>query len=294
MQTEILTEPAEFRLLAASLLADEARHNLILGILGTLISAPDVYPECRLLLVTDGSQPQSAAVMTPPYNLIVSDTPQPEALTVLVELLIAEELEVPGVIGNQPTIDRFVAEWCRITGGRADLQMEQGVFVLSEVSDVIGGPGFPRPGAPGDQGLVEEWMRTFVAEALPDEPFEEERQRRAITRRLSGEGPNGYWLWEDDGQVVSWSGHGNPTGRGIRIGPVYTPPAFRGRGYATSLVAAQSQWLLDHGYEFCFLYTDLANPTSNAIYERIGYRMIAESAVYGLGAPMQPKSTPTD
>lgn len=291
MQTDTLSEPAEFRERAAPLLTDEASHNLILGILGTLISAPDVYPESRLFLVADESGPQCAAIMTPPYNLILADTPKLEALSVLIRTLIVDELDVPGVIGNQPTIDHFVGEWCRITGGRADLQMEQGVFSLDEVSSVAAGPGTLRPGVPADQELLERWMRTFVAEALPDEPFEEERQRRAIARRLSGEGPNAYWLWEDDGRVVSWSGHGNPTGRGIRIGPVYTPPALRGRGYATSLVAAQSQLLLDQGYEFCFLYTDLANPTSNAIYERIGYRQIAESAVYGLS---RPKSKPTD
>jgi GNAT superfamily N-acetyltransferase len=282
MQTEILSDPAEFRRRAAPLLADEARHNLMLGVLGTLATTPDIYPERHLLLVTDNSKPCCAAVMTRPYNLIVSDTPKLEALTVLIETLLAEEIEVPGVIGNQPTIDCFVGEWCRITGGRADLQMEQGVFALSEVTDTAGGPGLPRPGAPGDQDLLENWMQAFLAEALPDEPIDEERQRAAIARRLSGDGPNAFWLWEDDGQVVSWSGHGNPTGRGIRIGPVYTPPAFRGRGYATALVAAESRYLLGQGYEFCFLYTDLANPTSNAIYERIGYRKIAESAVYGL------------
>lgn len=103
---------------------------------------------------------------------------------------------------------------------------------------------------------------------------------KMISRRLSDDGINEYWLWEDAGRVVAWSGHGNPTGRGIRIGPVYTPPELRGNGYATGLVAAQSRWLIEHGYDFCFLYTDLGNPTSNAIYERIGYRQVAEAAKY--------------
>jgi predicted GNAT family acetyltransferase len=133
--------------------------------------------------------------------------------------------------------------------------------------------------------MLATWMRAFLAEALPAEPYDEERMRVALQRRLSGDSANGYWLWEDDGEVVAWTGHGNPTGRGIRIGPVYTPPELRGRGYATALVAAQSQWLLSNGFDFCFLYTDLANPTSNAIYERIGYRKIADSAAYGLVPP---------
>jgi predicted GNAT family acetyltransferase len=78
---------------------------------------------------------------------------------------------------------------------------------------------------------------------------------------------------------VSASGWGGPTPNGIRVGPVYTPPGLRGRGYATALVAELSQTLLDAGRSFVFLYTDLANPTSNAIYERIGYVKLCESAM---------------
>ncbi|MCP3994793.1 MAG: GNAT family N-acetyltransferase [bacterium] len=288
MRSEVFDDAEELRRRAADLLADEARHNLILGILGTLIEYPEVYPEYRLFLVSDEHGPQSAAVITSPYNLIVSDTRNTDALSVLVRAAIEDDIDVPGAIGNQPTIDRFVGEWRRITGTQANLKMEQGVFALSQVSDVERCPGRGRRAVPADQLLIERLASAFVAEAMPDEPHDEERMRSAIQRHLSGEGPGGHWLWEDDGEVVSWSGHGNPTGRGIRIGPVYTPPELRGRGYATALVASQSQWLLDGGYDFCFLYTDLANPTSNAIYERIGYRKIAESAVYGFVAPPSP------
>ena len=85
------------------------------------------------------------------------------------------------------------------------------------------------------------------------------------------------------GDVVSIAGWGGATPNGIRIGPVYTPPELRRHGYATALTADLSQSLLDGrlfdgGRRFCFLYTDLANPTSNAIYERIGYVRAAESA----------------
>lgn len=90
-------------------------------------------------------------------------------------------------------------------------------------------------------------------------------------------------MWETDDRIVSLRGHSGPTGTGIRIGPVYTPPADRGRGYASALVAAQSEWLLQHGYQQCFLYTDLANQTSNDLYIRIGYEQIAESAEYLFG-----------
>ena len=82
---------------------------------------------------------------------------------------------------------------------------------------------------------------------------------------------------------VSLAGFSGPTPTGIRVGPVYTPPPHRRLGYATTLVADLSQWLLGQGYRSCFLYTDLSNPTSNHIYETIGYRQVAEAVEYGFG-----------
>ena len=93
---------------------------------------------------------------------------------------------------------------------------------------------------------------------------------RSLEHRLAAPG-NGIALWEDGGEPVSLAGFGSPTPNGIRIGPVYTPPQLRGRGYASALTAHVSQAQLDAGRAFCFLYTDLANPTSNKIYVDIGY-----------------------
>ena len=90
------------------------------------------------------------------------------------------------------------------------------------------------------------------------------------------------WLWEDGGVPVSLAGFSGPTPTGIRVGPVYTPPSHRRRGYATTLVADLSQWLLGQGYRACFLYTDRSNPTSNHIYETIGYRQVGEAVEYAL------------
>jgi len=78
-------------------------------------------------------------------------------------------------------------------------------------------------------------------------------------------------LWED-GHTVSLACSGARTPNGSRIGPVYTPPEERGHGYASACVAALSQLQLDQGRRFCFLFTDLANPTSNHIYPMIGYQ----------------------
>ena len=285
MEYEFVTDPAEFRARAALLLLDEARHNLMLGILGTLVRSPEVYPDPKMFLVVDRQVAIAAALMTAPYNLIIADTASEQAMEVLAAGIAADGVVIPGAIGNQPTVGRFVAAWERITETPCRLRMEQGVFALDQVAAVPAAPGSARVATPDDLAVITDWTRVFLAEALPDEPVDEEGNLKAIRRRLEGEGPGAYWIWSCEGQPVSLTGHGNPTGRGIRIGPVYTPPVHRGRGYASSLVAAESQWLLDNGYEFCFLFTDLANPTSNAIYERIGYRQVAEAASYVFGTP---------
>ncbi len=102
-------------------------------------------------------------------------------------------------------------------------------------------------------------------------------------RWLAGRGRTLY-LWED-GDVVSLAGIGSPTPHGVRVGPVYTPPDRRGRGYASALVAGISQAALDAGRTFCFLFTDLANPTSNHIYETIGYRPVRDVDMWRFERP---------
>jgi len=280
MKAHVLSDPSEFLDRIAPLVADEARSNLPLGIARTIMSLPDVYPEYRLFLVEDSGRPVAAALITPPHNLILIDAADEMALLCLAEAVHGDGVGVPGAVGNRPTIDGFVRSWCEVSGEAADIEMEQGVFSLSTVDDVPLPGGTPRVATLADSDLVVSWVTEFAREAIPGENNPVERIVASVDRRLSGQHDSGYWLWDCDGAVVSMSGYGGPTGSGIRVGPVYTPAEFRGNGYATALVASQSQWLLDSGYRFCFLYTDRANPTSNAIYERIGYEQVAESAMY--------------
>ena len=84
------------------------------------------------------------------------------------------------------------------------------------------------------------------------------------------------WCDSAPGRMVSMAIWTGLTPHGVRIGMVYTPPQFRGRGYASNCVAALTRRLLDSGRSFCFLFTDLANPTSNKIYQAIGYRHVCD------------------
>jgi predicted GNAT family acetyltransferase len=122
-----------------------------------------------------------------------------------------------------------------------------------------------------DIDLVIEMIESFRTEIGETHP---ESTRQVASERIAD---NALVFWETDGQPVSMAGFKGRTPNGIRIVLVYTPPALRGRGYASSLVAVLSQHLLDTGRKFCFLYTDLANPTSNKIYRDVGYEYVADS-----------------
>ena len=102
-----------------------------------------------------------------------------------------------------------------------------------------------------------------------------------VQERVAGQVAAGAWfLWLDGVQPVSMALRTRPTRRGCAVGGVYTPPELRRKGYASACVAALSQHLLDQGYQFCTLFTDLANPTSNRIYLQIGYQPVCDFDKY--------------
>jgi uncharacterized protein len=280
IEVERLEDAAEFLAEAEPLLlADEARHNLILGIAGTIRDAPDVYPLRNLWLVRDGGAVVAAALRTPPYNLILARPASPSALEGLAGG-IAEEL--PGVNGCVPEVDEFAALWTDRSGASARTNMRQGVYALQQVEPLAPAPGSARIATAGDRELALRWWIAFGDEVLHEGGPGRENAEAMLDHRLASSSA-GIVFWEDQGEPVSFAGWGGKTPNGIRVGPVYTPQELRGRGYATALTAEVSQRLLDGRLfdgrrRFCFLYTDLANPTSNAIYERIGYRRAAESA----------------
>ncbi|HZT85727.1 MAG TPA: GNAT family N-acetyltransferase, partial [Gaiellaceae bacterium] len=261
MEAERLDDAATFLEEAKPLLlADEARHNLILGIAGTIRDG--FYEEHRLWLVRDAGRPAAAALQTPPYNLILARPDSDEALAVLAGA-VAEE-RVPGVVGAVPEAERFAELHAP---GRWRRTMGQGVYELEEVQAPPRPSGASRVAGEADRDLVVRWFEAFADEVVNEAAPGHADAAQAVDRRYSVD-TSGFLLWEDDGEPVSLAGWGGPTPNGIRVGPVYTPPALRGRGYATALTAELSQRLLEGdlfagGRRFCFLYTDLANPTSN-------------------------------
>lgn len=266
--------------------AREAEHNLILGICSTIRDDPATYPRPAYLAVvrTDddaGERIAAAAIRTPPWPLILSEVDDPRALEVVApdvsDVLAGERLT--GVVGPPAMSRAFAERWVAAHGGSWELGLDERIFQLEQVIPPRPAVGAMRRAAPADRKLVSQWVIDFAREALPRN--DQERLAESVDTWTEMTGRTIY-LWEapdEQGQPrpVSLTGVSGATPHGIRIGPVYTPPAFRGRGYASVLVAQVSQAQLDAGRRFCFLYTDLANPTSNKIYQEIGYRPVTDA-----------------
>jgi GNAT superfamily N-acetyltransferase len=278
-------DPAEF--LAAAeplLLADEARHNLMLGIAGTLRDHPGTYEEYRLWLVADGGDVTGAALQTPPFNLVLAQPAVEGALPELAEAIHREGVELPGVTAAIPEVDSFADAWEALARVGRRLTMASRIYRVTEVKPPTAVPGEPRPATEADRTLLADWLTAFRAESFADPPAWDVD---AFIDASLVRGAGAYVIWEDDGPV-SLAGWGGRTPNGARIGPVYTPPERRRRGYASAVTAAVSSELLASGRQFCFLYTDLANPTSNKIYVDIGYEPVCDSMEYAFVSDKPP------
>ena len=275
MEVHRREDPAAFAAEVGSyLLRAAARHNLMLGILDLLQRRPEVYASFHLWAVADGRALAGVALQTPPHNLVVAEPARPGAIDALADAIGAAGIQLPGVIGAVPEAEVFGAAWTARVGGVADVGTRQGIYALAAVRDSGEAAGSPRLATPDDLELLTGWHEDFVAEAIPNFIGDSAARRRRTQGAIADEG---YWLWEDAGRPVSMTGVSPAPPGGARIGPVYTPPAERRHGYATALVAHVSADELAQGRTACYLFTDLANPTSNAIYMRIGYDWVCEA-----------------
>lgn len=250
------------------LLQYEAEHNALLGVLHTLLHYPDRYPEPPYLsLVQTSDKILAIAIRTPPNNLLLSSAQDLNALTLIAEDLQHQQL--PGVSGLVAETETFVQIWQALTGQSYQRGIECKIYQLTQVEPVTTVKGHLRLATPSDRPLLLEWFAAFNSEI--DIVTDGEIARRVdveLKRQTT-------YLWEDD-FPVSMVGGRHFSSTAARIAPVYTPPEYRRKGYATASVAALSQKLLEQGCDRCFLFTDLANRTSNSIYQKIGYRPVCD------------------
>lgn len=255
---------------AGSFLESAELENLLLL---SVSRGPGAEEGAYLATAEDGGCVVACAVRTPPWKAIVSGGPD-EALALLAADLHGEYESLPGVIGPVPEVERFAAEWGERAGVAVRAGVAQGILAASDVRVPESSPdGTIRTATEADLLLVFDWMHAFRLETGIDAPGDDEAAMRRYVQNQA------LFLWEHGGSV-SMAGWGGKTGGGARVGPVYTPPEHRRRGYASSCVALLARRLLEGGLAYVGLFTDLANPTSNHIYESIGYERVCEMRDY--------------
>jgi uncharacterized protein len=201
-----------------------------------------------------------------------------EALQQLVADLAGDIPDLSGVLGPSAVAEAFAWRWAERRGRLARRGMATRIFQLDTVTPAPAVAGALRPATAADLDLLVSWVAAFTRETGQRGEADEARARAGVSRTIAA---GGLHLWEVEGAgPVSMANSTGATPSGIRINMVYTPPELRRRGYASACVGALSQAMLDAGRRFCFLYTDLANPTSNHIYQELGYRPVADADTY--------------
>jgi predicted GNAT family acetyltransferase len=264
------------------LMRHEAEHNLILGLIANLEVAPRIYgpEEPYLAAALKGPDVVAAAVMTPPRPLVLSLCEEEAADAIARDVLVFRR-ETVGVNAPGPASLQFAQAWRRLTGDTFNIQLAERCYKLTRLRPPRGVPGSARRATAADIELITDWRMAFVAEAVPfDASPRDEVRAYALQQLAAPPERTGTLLWEDAGRPVSMASYGSPTPNSLRIGPVYTPPELRGRGYASACTAAASQYILDSGKTFATLFTDLANPTTNHIYQAIGFAPVCDATVH--------------
>lgn len=264
------------------LMNDEATHNLMLGLLES--EARNPRPGDLVYLGAVANQQgkiHGAALGMAGRPLILSKIGLEEAVKCLVQDVFSLYPGLVGVIGPIRPAAEFARIWASLSGDAVTREVSERIYQLTDVLPGSSGPEQIRQAVPEDYSWLLSWMVDFTAEAMGEVTDPRDFAHRSVTVRLAGEWRSaGFMVLEESGNPCCIVGYSGPTPHGIRIAPVYTPPPYRGRGYASDLVRRVSQQLLDWGYQRVFLFTDLANPTSNHIYQQVGYQPVTDIDQY--------------
>ena len=252
------------------LMEAEDEHNLILGLSAALTGADPGRGESRQLWATvevDGDV-AGCAFRTPPHKLGLTRMPV-EAAEDLARQVATRYQAIPATFGPVAVARAFGKAWSEVTGAvRAD-GLPQRMYRLDQVVMPTGVPGSMRPATEADLPTAHQWADDFALDAGQEFMTTPAARERWVRQRE-------LHFWEVQGAPVAMALATGWTPHGARVGYVFTPRDRRGNGYASALTAALSQRILDGGRRFCVLYTDATNPVSNAIYPRVGYRLLTE------------------
>jgi ribosomal protein S18 acetylase RimI-like enzyme len=275
LQVDRYTDAGAFLDAAGSWLATAAvENNVLLTIARTVADGTRTLKEPPYFAVAIvGSEIDCCASRAPPHSMLVTNG-TPRALAALAADAFGAFGRLPGVNGPRQAAAGFAKAWLALAGGQATISMRQRLHKIERVNaDLPVIQGRLREVTSSERDLAVEWALAFVREAIPNRPNE---AAESVDRHVRA---GTLYFWDDGGPVTICASVGGAQ-TSARINLVYTPPDLRRRGYATAVVSALTRRLLAGGSRYCCLYTDLANPTSNSVYRRIGYRPVCDIDEY--------------
>ncbi len=279
--TEVPDAESFLQVTRPALERQECANGLMLGVCLRLVREPQAYGSPPYFAAVESAGGlRAAAVMTPPHRLqlYAEEDRDPASLEPVADALLQGQWPVPGVLARQAIAEAFASIWCRRTGAGWSIDMRMRLYECRRVAHFGHPPGAFRPAEVEDLEIARQWARGFHEDCFGD-GRQEQTVRSAEDKLKSG----GLFFWVD-GVPVSMAARARPTPHGESVSLVYTPASQRGKGYGTAVVAHLSQRVLDDGKQFCSLYADLSNPISNSIYQRIGYRAVADVVEVGFQA----------
>jgi len=264
------------------LLKHEAENNLLLAILISLKNNINSHGGEKPLLfsLTNNKELELIALRTPSHDLLISYSENLESISILVDELFKRKEKLPGVLSFKEAADTFANLWCKKKSSKFKLFRKERVYKLEQVSKEALGARYFSVASKTHQKLVLQWVGEMMKEALVDVTEDDIKQSKKIFRQEFKENKSSFYLLFDNNEPVSMVRKAGKTPNGNFVNYVYTPPSLRRKGYATECVAKLSKLLLEEGNKYCFLFTDLSNPTSNSIYQKIGYRAVIDENHY--------------
>lgn len=256
---------------------DKRLHSMILGLVRRYL---EIEKPMSILarLENDQGDVVAAGIQTEADRTLIIGKLSPEIAREFARQVAESVASLPGVNGPMPTVKVFADEWATLKNKNVKVCTNLRLFELKELIPPKAPKGSARLAEPKDRDLIFQWLEKFHEEAIPHDPKPKaEDLSRGIDLSIE---LKRYFLWEDGGKVVSFVGSARETDDEKWIAPVYTPKEFRGRGYGSALTAYASQKILDIG-KVGMLFTDQANPVSNGIYQKMGYKPLGDFAHLG-------------
>ena len=282
MRIEVTRDPREFAERAEGFLAARLERNVLATVLDGVLgssghragSANDARPASRPVFAVGSDaitgEIVAAALRTPPWAMLAAGFDGHQDAAELVKLWLDQDAQLSELGAETRTAAALTQAWRARTGGTTDCASREALHSLAVVVDPARpAAGRLRQATDDDRALLVEWEIRFGTESGHGRHGQAEA---TVARRLAF---GRQFVW-DDGGPTSTVAHNVEIAGAVRIGPVYTPPEFRNRGYASAAVAALSRLLLERGAQRCMLFTDLDNPTSNRIYASLGYVRFAD------------------